>query len=92
MHLPLFIKRLRNLAIKEGANFKFETTFADLIYDKDNRISGIKTSNGEEIRSRLVVDASGIPSVVRRKVSDPYIENWPIGPRDKFYVFLKYVL
>ena len=92
MHLPLFIKRLRNLAIKEGAKFQFETTFADLIYDKDNRISGIKTSKDEEIRSRLVVDASGIPSVVRRKVSDPYIENWPIGPRDKFYVFLKYVL
>ncbi|MGB4311275.1 MAG: FAD-dependent monooxygenase, partial [Bacilli bacterium] len=91
MHLPLFIKRLRNKAIKENVEFKFATEFKDLIYDAKGRISGIETKDEKSYNARLVVDASGIPSVVRRVVKDPYMETFPIGPRDKFYVFLKYV-
>lgn len=91
MHLPLFIKRLRNKAIKENVEFKFATEFKDLIYDTKGRISGIETKDEKSYNARLVVDASGIPSVVRRVVKDPYMETFPIGPRDKFYVFLKYV-
>ncbi|MDY0377393.1 MAG: NAD(P)/FAD-dependent oxidoreductase [Desulfobacterales bacterium] len=91
MHLPLFIRRLRKAAINHGVTFRFETSFDHLIYDENKQINGIATTNGEEILARLVVDASGIPSVIRRTINDPYIESFEIGPRDKFYVLLKYV-
>ncbi len=91
MHLPLFIKRLRKAAIAHGVEFRFETAYDHLIYDEKKRINGIATKGGEEIKARLVVDASGIPSVVRRSINDPYIEGFEIGPKDKFYVLLKYV-
>ena len=87
----MFIKRLRKKAIDNGAEFRFEQCFEDLTYDEQGRINGIKTKQGLEIKARLVVDASGIPSVVRRKVNDPFMESFEIGPRDKFYVLLKYV-
>jgi flavin-dependent dehydrogenase len=91
MHLPLFIKRLREKAIQAGVAFQFETRYDHLLYDDQKRINGLLTSHGEEIQARLVVDASGIPSVVRRSIVDPFIENFEIGPKDKFYVLLKYV-
>ena len=90
LHLPLFIRRLRKTARESGAEFRFRTAFRELRYDS-GRIAGIITSDGEEILSRLVVDASGISAVVRRTVQDPYMENFETGPRDKFYVLLKYV-
>lgn len=91
LHLPLFIKRLRNKAISLGVDFKFNEEFESVTYDELNRINGIKTKSGLEVRARLVVDASGIPSVVRRSINDPYIEGFEIGPKDKFFVLLKYV-
>jgi len=90
LHLPLFIKRLRRTAEDAGADFRFSTEFRDLLYE-NGRIAGIVTADGEGIPARLVVDASGIAAVVRRKVRDPYMENFETGPRDKFYVLLKYV-
>ncbi|HPY38738.1 MAG TPA: NAD(P)/FAD-dependent oxidoreductase [Bacilli bacterium] len=91
MHLPLFIKRLRKTALTNGVTFRFGVSYDHLLYDEQKRIKGIATKGGEEILARLVVDASGIPSVVRRSISDPFIEDFEIGPRDKFYVLLKYV-
>ena len=90
LHLPLFIKRLRKSAEAAGAVFRFRTAFQELCY-RNGRISGIRTAEGEEICARLVVDASGISAVVRRSIDDPYMENFETGPRDKFYVLLKYV-
>ena len=90
LHLPLFIKRLRKIALDAGAEFRFSTAFRALHYE-NGRIAGIVTSDGETIPARLVVDASGISAVVRRTVRDPYMENFETGPRDKFYVLLKYV-
>lgn len=90
LHLPLFIKRLRNTALEAGVHFRFSTTFKELCYE-NGRISGIQTTDGEKIPARLVVDASGISAVVRRSIRDPFIENFETGPRDKFYVLLKYV-
>lgn len=90
LHLPLFIKRLRKTAMEAGATFRFATAFRELHYE-NGRIAGIVTADGEVISCRLVVDASGIASVVRRSITDPYMENFEIGPRDKFYVLLKYV-
>ncbi|HQC33036.1 MAG TPA: NAD(P)/FAD-dependent oxidoreductase [Bacilli bacterium] len=91
MHLPLFIKRLRKTALANGVTFRFGVSYDHLLYDEQKRIKGIAAKSGEEIFARLVVDASGIPSVVRRSISDPFIEDFEIGPRDKFYVLLKYV-
>lgn len=91
LHLPLFIKRLRKKAMEYHVDFRFGTAFDHLMYDENHHICGIVTKDGEEIPARLVVDASGISAVVRRNVQDPYIENFETGPRDKFYVLLKYV-
>lgn len=92
LHLPLFIRKLRITAQSHGAQFRFSTAFDHLIYDNQNRICGIATATGEEIHARLVVDASGIGAVVRRSIpDDPFMENFETGPRDKFYVLLKYV-
>lgn len=90
LHLPLFIRRLRRQAIQYGADFRFDCAFRDLYYE-DGKIRGILTEHGETIQARLVVDASGISAVVRRRVKDPFIEPFETGPRDKFYVLLKYV-
>lgn len=90
LHLPLFIKRLRKTALESGVHFRFGTTFRELCYE-GGRICGIRTTDEEKIRARLVVDASGISAVVRRSINDPFIENFETGPRDKFYVLLKYV-
>jgi len=90
LHLPLFIKRLRKTAMEAGALFRFRTAFRELYYE-NGRIAGIITTDSEMIPARLVVDASGIPAVVRRSINDPWMENFEIGPRDKFYVLLKYV-
>lgn len=91
MHLPLFIRRLRLDAMANGVTFLFDTAFTSLTYDAKRRITGIKVASGQTFHARLVVDASGIPSVVRRTIKDPYMETFDIGPRDKFYVLLKYV-
>ena len=91
LHLPLFIARLRRSAIENGVDFRFSTAFRHLLYDEKKRICGISTESGEKIYARLVVDASGIPAVVRRTIRDPFTENFETGPRDKFYVLLKYV-
>ena len=91
LHLPLFIRRLRKTALANGAEFRFCTAFDHLMCDENRRICGIVTASGEEIPARLVVDASGISAVVRRQIEDPFLENFETGPRDKFYVLLKYV-
>ncbi len=91
LHLPLFIKKLRKKAKEHGVEFRFGTCFESVIFDKKHRICGIATTEGEKIHARLVVDASGINAVVRRTIQDPFMENFETGPRDKFYVLLKYV-
>ena len=90
LHLPLFIRRLRIRAQGFGAEFRFGCAFRELHYE-DGKIRGIVTKDGETIPARLVVDASGISAVVRRSIKDPFIEDFETGPRDKFYVLLKYV-
>lgn len=91
LHLPLFIKKLRKKAIEDHVEFRFGECFDHLLYDENKHICGISTKSGEDIYARLVVDASGIVAAVRRTVQDPYMENFETGPRDKFYVILKYV-
>jgi flavin-dependent dehydrogenase len=94
MHMHAYTLRLNRWAIAAGAEYRYETRFLDLTY-KAGRITGVKVSQkGEEktIRAGLVADCSGIPSVVRTKLPDGYgTENFVIGPKDMFYVILKYV-
>lgn len=95
MKFPSFLIRLKNWAEKSGVEYSFKTEFKDLIFDENQRISGAKVNRkGEEIEisSRLVVDCSGIPSVVRRKLPNAYgVETFEIDEKDKFYVILRYV-
>lgn len=91
LHLPLFIARLRREAVSNGAQFRFGTAFRELSFDENHRINGIITDQGETIHARLVVDASGIRAVVRTSLDDSFMETFETGPRDKFYVLLKYV-
>jgi len=94
LHLPLLIKKIRTMAIKAGAKFVFETEFKHIMYDDSHTIKGVVVKQGskeKEIDATVVVDASGINSVVRRDLNDPYIETFEIGPKDRFFVLLKYV-
>lgn len=94
IHLPLMNKRMRDMACEVGTEFSYETSFKEIVYDDKNEIKGviaIKDNKEFEIDANLVVDASGIPSVVRRNLKSPFMENFEIGPKDKFYVILKYV-
>jgi flavin-dependent dehydrogenase len=95
LSLPPFLKRLREWAESFGAEFEYEAAFDGFTYGNDGKINGVKVKKDGEIRgieARLVADCSGIPSVARRKLKAySKVENFEIGPRDKFYVLLRYV-
>jgi len=93
MRLPRFLARLTRWAETYGVEYAFGTEFVDFLYDS-GRICGARLLQGDrtlEISSRLVADASGIASVGRCKLPDDYgVENFTLGPHDKFYVILRY--
>lgn len=95
MKLHPFLKRLRKWAESFGVEYSLDTEFRDLTYDESGKINGVKIKfEGEEkkISARLVVDCSGIPSVVRRKLPQDYgVETFKIEDSDMFYVILRYV-
>jgi len=94
MRLPLFLQRLFGLAEAAGVCFRFSTNFVELTWE-NGRISGAKVKDGENvlgIKARLVVDASGIGAVVRTSLPEHYgVENFKVGPDEKFYVVLRYI-
>ncbi len=95
IHLPLMNKRMRNLSEKDGVTYLYETSFEEPIFNDNNEIIGVKAKHNDKVDNyyaSLIVDASGIPSVVRRSLNNPYMEDFEIGPKDKFYVTLKYVM
>jgi geranylgeranyl reductase family protein len=74
-----FGQRLLNEAIDAGISQFLEKTMAlDLIYKKD-RVIGIKVKlkNGEktDLYSKLVIDASGFYSTLRKKIESNIVEN-----------------
>ena len=93
MEMPLFIKRLQGYAVEAGAQILFETEFAGLLLEKE-RPAGIKArAAGEEltIKAPLVIDASGVDSVVRVRLPARLgVEIDPIEPQDFLYVILQY--
>ncbi len=93
MEMPLFIKRLQGYAAGAGAQILFETGFAGLLLEK-GRPAGIKArAKGEEltIKAPLLIDASGVDSVVRINLPAGLgVETDPIDPQDFLYVILQY--
>ena len=95
MRLPPFLKRLRAWAEGFGVEFSYATSFKDFVRNAEGKINGaILDKDGElfEVGARLTADATGIPSVARRKLpAECKVENFEIGPRDMFYVIIRYV-
>jgi flavin-dependent dehydrogenase len=89
-----FMRRLAAWAKERGVELLFETAFTAPLFE-DGRLAGavLSTGAGElRVNARLTVDASGIPAVVRTSLPDDYgVENFVTGPRDQFYVKLRYV-
>lgn len=95
LHRHEFMKRLTDYARKQGATVLHEAQFMSPVLDSKGKLAGGVIRYGGEthrISARLVADASGIPSAVRTALPDGCgVENFEIGPRDKFYVVLYYV-
>ena len=94
IHRHIFLRKLVDLAKEKGVEFYFNSQYLSLIYDKEGKICGAKIKNNEnedEIFSKLIIDASGIESVVRKDLKDRFIERFDIGSKDKFYVVLNYI-
>jgi flavin-dependent dehydrogenase len=95
LRLPKFIQRIITWAEGFGVEFAYETAFKDFVFDEKGRINGAVVLNDGaliSITARLVADCSGIPSVARRKLpATSPVENFEIGPNDKFYVTINYV-
>lgn len=91
-----FMLRLMAWAREQGADVMLSAPFEKLRYGEDAKVSGaVFTHKGETVTvaARLVADASGAASAVRASLPDGYgVENFPISPRDKFYVVLYYTL
>jgi flavin-dependent dehydrogenase len=88
--IPL-MKRMRKFAEGFGAEVMLETEFQKPLFE-NNKLAGAVFSNDLTVKARLVVDASGIASVVRRSLPDDYgVETFEITARDMFYVVLHYV-
>jgi flavin-dependent dehydrogenase len=94
MHMHLYTLRLNRWAREAGAEIRYRTKFVNFLYE-DGRIVGAKIrEDGHEvpIRAKIVADCSGIPSVARTKLHEDYgVERFVIGPKDMFYVILRYV-
>lgn len=93
LHMHEYVLSLNEWAKSFGTKFLYQASFLEII-ENDDKISGVKyLFDGEqkEVSCRLLVDCSGIPSVVRRSLKESVIENFAITPLDMFYVILRYV-
>lgn len=75
-----FGQRLLKEALDTGVEtFKDQTMALDLIYDNDRHVSGVrvktKDGNKKELNSKIVIDASGYHSPLRKKIESPLIEK-----------------
>lgn len=95
LHKHEYIMFMAERAKKAGAEIIYGASFTDLVFDEKGRVSGgrYKTADGEkEVRSKLVADCSGIPSVARTKLpKTSVVDNHKLTERDILYVVLYYV-
>jgi flavin-dependent dehydrogenase len=89
------MRRLVAWAREQGARVFLETEFSSPLFDDRGRLAGglFRGKEGEvRIDARLTADASGIGAAVRTALPNAYeVENFVTGPRDQFYVVLRYV-
>jgi len=88
LDLSAFINDLRSLAQEAGAELRFGEQVTGTL-GENNRIVGVRSKYGEEIketRAPVVVDATGLARVLRRK--NP-IMRFP-GDDDAFSVYMEY--
>jgi digeranylgeranylglycerophospholipid reductase len=94
MRLPQFIQRLMKMAEGEGVRFLFNTPFLKFCFEENHIIGAHFEIDGNEevIKSRILIDASGINAVARTTLSeDSLVANFKVGPDEKFYVILRYI-
>lgn len=93
MEMALFIKRLQGYSLEAGAQILFESEFTGLLLEQ-GRPAGVKVrTSGEDliVNAPLVIDASGVDSVVRINLPAGLgVETDPIRPEDFLYVILQY--
>ncbi|MDR3311571.1 MAG: NAD(P)/FAD-dependent oxidoreductase [Spirochaetaceae bacterium] len=89
------MKRLAAWAREQGVELLFDTEFIEPRFDDAPCLSGaiFRHKGGELcVKARLTADASGIGAALRTKLPDGCgVENFITGPRDQFYVVLRYV-
>jgi flavin-dependent dehydrogenase len=89
------IKRLTDWAREQGAEIWRGAAFEQPVFDAKGKLAGAALRrNGEAItvNARLCADASGIPAALRVSLPAGYgVEHFVTGPRDQFYVVLRYV-
>ncbi|MDR0399851.1 MAG: FAD-dependent monooxygenase [Treponema sp.] len=89
------MKRLVTWAREQGAQILLKTELIAPVFDTRGKLDGglFRGKDGElRIKARLTADASGIGAVVRTALPDNYgVENFITGPKDQFYVVLRYV-
>lgn len=94
MHMSEYIAKMNRWAEEKGAKFVYGAEFKSFVFENDKIVGFIyQTADGEnEVRARVVVDASGAVAAARSKLPESYgMENFPLTDRDKFYVVLRYV-
>ena len=95
LHRHPFMSRLEKWAEEQGVTVWHDAQYLSPTLNSSGKLSGasIKYQNKtHNISARLITDASGISSVVRRSLPQTYgIEKFKISSRDKFYVVLYYV-
>ncbi len=95
MHRHEFMLRMKESAVSAGVEFIHNAKFVFPLFDENGTLSGgniVHDGKTFEVKARLTVDASGIPSAVRTLLPDGYgVENFKIDARKKFFVVLYYV-
>ncbi len=98
LNFPKFLQRMYKIIEEDGIDLRFNCKFIDTVIEENRIIGIIAEQNREkiEIRSRLVVDASGMAAVIRTSLPSDYngknfIENWNFGPKDVMYVPIRYI-
>ncbi|MCK4847631.1 MAG: NAD(P)/FAD-dependent oxidoreductase [Candidatus Heimdallarchaeota archaeon] len=93
MRLPLFISRLQRYAQESGVVIWDQTIFEKPIIESDvlKGVYASQSGNKFEFRADLIVDTSGVKSVVRSCLSPKFnIETDSITPDAMLYVILQY--
>jgi len=93
MHKPAFERRFHRYVREAGGEILERVEVGEPIIE-DGAVAGVRaTQDGEplEVRGRIVVDASGINSVVRTRLPDDFgMENDPIRDEDTLFVCLEF--